>query len=316
MKYDDHQFFLYPTPNVLYSQKSQQPGMEELANLEKMMLAKGRERLESLVESGTVTQEEADAEYEQTLARIRTGGLMHALALGTHHLATMGTNADATERAAPNDCRCHQDDWCTCGALRRAEQQRVRRPPVEEAGTSSPACKPGPTQLGPRSPSHETHYHQFLPHPPPPDPGAEAQSDREEILREAGREDRQLTSPDTSSEEDILTFSLGSDGEIRPTKSAPPANAVDILATGRGPEEEDQRPGSARPAENPHLEPTHRGRPAPLTDDSIKEVKEDILTYSLKPEEEVQPPTTKRGMTRPAGAPTRGGGSGGEERGN
>ena len=53
--------------------------MEELAELEELVLAKGRGRLERLVENGTMSQEEADAEYKQVTARIWTGGLTHAL---------------------------------------------------------------------------------------------------------------------------------------------------------------------------------------------------------------------------------------------
>ena len=77
--------------------------------MEELVLAKGREKLKSLVEKGSMSQAEADAEYEQVMARLRTGGLNHALALGTHLPATMDTNADARERAALNN-------WCTCGA--------------------------------------------------------------------------------------------------------------------------------------------------------------------------------------------------------
>ena len=68
--------------------------MEELAKLEKLVLAKGRERLYRLVENGTMSQEEADAKYKQARARMRTGGLTHALTLGTPHPATMGSDVE------------------------------------------------------------------------------------------------------------------------------------------------------------------------------------------------------------------------------
>ena len=173
--------------------------MEEHADLERLALAKGRERLKSLVENGTMSQAEADTEYVQVMARMRAGGITHALAFGTHRPAAMDADADR----ALNDCSCHPEDWCTCGALRRAEERRARRPPPEEAdtGSTSPRWSPaaqspcvsayeqGPTQLGPRSPNHEPHSLYPAPHPPQP------RTDREENLRE----DQQLTSSDTSS---------------------------------------------------------------------------------------------------------------------
>ena len=52
---------------------------------------------------------------------------------------------------------------------------------------------------------------------------------------------------DASTEEDILTVSLGSEEEGQPSESALPAKAVDILTISLGSEEEDQRPGPALP---------------------------------------------------------------------
>ena len=73
------------------------PGMEELAEVEEMVLAKGRVRVERQVENGIMIQEDADAEYEQVTARMGTGGLTYALALGTPHPAAV------EERSRPSN---------------------------------------------------------------------------------------------------------------------------------------------------------------------------------------------------------------------
>ena len=122
--------------------------MEEHTKLKNLVLAKGRERLGSLVDNGTMSQAEADTEYEQVLARMRTGGLTPALAFGTHHPATMDADADAVL----DDCSCHQEDWCTCRTLRGTEERRACRPPVEEAGTCSTSPRWSPAAHSPRVP--------------------------------------------------------------------------------------------------------------------------------------------------------------------
>ena len=74
------------------------------------------------------------------------------------------------------------------------------------------------------SPSHEPQSDHLLTHSPHPDPKAEAPTHREvnPCLHlshgpEAGHKDLQVTSPDASSEEDILTYSLNSEEEVRPS---------------------------------------------------------------------------------------------------
>ena len=59
------------------------PGTEELPELEKWALTDCQVYLEGLVVEGTMSQQDADAEYERLAEGMREGGLQHALALGT-----------------------------------------------------------------------------------------------------------------------------------------------------------------------------------------------------------------------------------------
>ena len=87
-------------------------------------------------------------------------------------------------------------------------------------------------------------------------------------------------------------------GGAQPPEAAHTAKAVDTSTTNHRPEEEVQHPGSALPADNPHLDPRHRGRPSPSTNDSIQKIEEDNVTFSPDSEEEDRRP----GPTRTAEA--------------
>ena len=130
--------------------------MEKLAELEELVLAKGRGRLERLVENATMSQEEADAKFEQATARMRTGGLMHAL--GTPQPATkeaekrnlargeQGPEAeDPPTPAKPGDLKEEAERACSSGQQRSVinailDLKSVRPPKADIQNKANKTC--------------------------------------------------------------------------------------------------------------------------------------------------------------------------------